>query len=215
MNYFNLIFSKDSILRSLQSIEFKKIKLQGSCLELGANKDVYRNFLNPNSKKYKTTFSNIEKINKTFLYLDLQKKINCNFKFDNIVIYNVLEHIYDIDISLKNINFLLKKNGTVYGSTPFIYRIHGAPEDYTRYSKSFLKLKLKNSKFKDIDIKEIGLGPFLASFSLLRGYFKYLPVIYNLFLFFVIILDKFITYIMKINPKVIFPIGYVFSAKKK
>ena len=215
MNYFNLIFSKNSILRSLQSIEFKNIKLQGSCLELGANKDIYRNFLNPNSKKYKTTFSNIEKKNKTFLYLDLQKKINYNFKFDNIIIYNVLEHIYDIDISLKNINFLLKKNGKIYGSTPFIYRIHGAPDDFNRYSKSFLEIKLKNNKFEDIKIKEIGLGPFLASFSLLRGCFKYLPIIYNIILFLIILIDKFLIFFMKNDPKIIFPIGYVFSAKKK
>ena len=215
MNYFNLIFSKDSILRSLQSIEFKKIKLQGSCLELGANKDIYRNFLKPNSKNYVTIFSNIEKKNKAFLYLDLQKKINHNIKYDNVIAYNVLEHVYDIDIALKNINFLLKKNGRIYGSTPFIYRIHGAPDDYSRYSKSFIELKLKDNKFEDVNIKEIGLGPFLASFSLLRGYFKYLPIIYNIILFLIVLIDKFLIFFLKNNPKIIFPIGYVFSAKKK
>ena len=215
MNYFNLIFSKNSILRSLQSIEFKNIKLQGSCLELGANKDIYRNFLKPNSKNYVTIFSNIEKKNKTFLYLDLQKKINHDIKYDNVIAYNVLEHVYDINIALQNINFLLKKNGRIYGSTPFIYRIHGAPDDYSRYSKSFLEIKLKNNKFEDVKIKEIGLGPFLASFSLLRGYFKYLPIIYNFILFLVILIDKFLIFFMKNDPKIIFPIGYIFSAKKK
>ena len=216
MNYFNLIFSKNSILRSLQLAYFKKIEFKGLCLEFGANKDINRNFLKPYTKSYKTIFSNIEKKNKNFLYLDLQKKkIHHKTKYDNIVIYNVLEHIYDIDISLKNINYLLKKNGRVYGSTPFIYRIHEAPDDYSRYSKSFLELKLKNNKFNDINIREIGLGPFLASFSLLRGYIKFIPIIYNIILFMIILLDKFLICFMRNDPKIIFPIGYVFSAKKK
>lgn len=215
MNYFNLIISNNSILRSLQLEEFKKIKLRGTCLEFGANKQINRNFLNPSANEYKTIFSNIEKKNKTFLYLDLQKKINHKFKYDNIVIYNVLEHIYDIDISLANINFLLKKKGKIYGSTPFIYRIHGAPDDYNRYSKSFIELRLKKNNFENIEIKEIGLGPFLASFSLLRGYLKYLPIIYNLILLVTLLLDKFLIYAMKKDLKVIFPIGYVFTAKKK
>ena len=215
MNYFNLILSKNSILRTLQLQEFKKIKLKGHCLEFGANKNINRNFLKSNSTKYKAIYSNIEKKNKLYVYLDLEKKINYRTKFDNIIVYNVLEHIFNVDVSLKNINYLLKKNGNFYGSTPFIYRVHGAPDDFSRYSKSFLELKLKNNKFKDIKIKEIGLGPFLASFSLLRGYFKYLPIIYNIILFLIILIDKFLIFIMKNNPKKIFPIGYVFSAKKK
>ena len=215
MNYFKLIFSKNIILRSLQLYEFKKIKLKGICLEFGANKEITRNFLNPDAREYKTVFSNIEKKNKNFLYLDLQKKINHKFKYDNIVIYNVLEHTYDMDISLANINSMLKKKGRIYGSTPFIYRIHGAPDDYTRYSKSFIKLKLKKNNFKNIEVREMGSGPFLASFSLLRGYLKYLPIIYNLILLVVLLFDRFLNYIMKKNLKVIFPIGYVFTAKKK
>ena len=44
-------------------------------------------------------------------------------KYDNVIIFNVLEHVSDINIALKNINLLLKENGKLFGSTPFIYRI--------------------------------------------------------------------------------------------
>ena len=215
MNYFKLVFSKNSILRTLQIEEFKKLKLFGDCLEFGANRIIKRNFLNQNSKNYNTIYSNIDKKNNSFIFFDLEKKIKYKKKFDNVVIYNVLEHIFDIDASLKNINYLLKKNGNIYGSTPFIYRIHGAPDDFNRYSKSFLQLKLKNNNFIDINIKEIGLGPFLACFSLLRGYIKFLPIIYNVILSLIILVDKFLIFIMRKDPRIIFPIGYVFSAKKK
>ena len=109
MNYFDLIFSNNSILRTLQIQEFDNLKLNGFCLEFGANNKLNRNFLIFFSKKYKTVYSNIEKKNKDFIIIDLNKKINHKRKYDNIIIYNVLEHIADIDLPLKNISLLLKK----------------------------------------------------------------------------------------------------------
>ena len=109
MNYFDLIFSNNSILRILQKQEFSKLKLNGKCIEFGANHKMTRNFLDENSSKYISVFSNIEKKNKKFVILDLEKKIRHRIKYDNIIIFNVLEHIFEIDIPLKNLNFLLKK----------------------------------------------------------------------------------------------------------
>ena len=70
---------------------------------------------------------------------------------------------------------------------------------------------IKN-KFRNIDVKELGLGPFLASFSLLRGYTKFLPIVYQILLLLVIILDNLLIFLMKTNPRIIYPIGYIFSA---
>ena len=64
-------------------------------------------------------------------------------------------------------------------------------------------------------MSELGTGPFLASFSLLRGFLKFIPVFYQLVLTLVILLDKFLAIFMKTDPKSIYPIGYIFSAKKK
>lgn len=214
MNYFRLLFSNNSLLRILQNEEFQKLSLKGNCLEFGANYKIDRNFLDLNSKKYKTIYSNIDKKNHKFLVLDLEKKIRHKKKYDNIVIYNVLEHLSDLNIPLKNIYSLLKKKGKVFGSTPFIYRIHGAPKDYNRFTKDYLKIILKKNRFKKIEIIELGMGPFLASFSLLRGFFKYIPIFYQFLLILVIIIDKLLLLFMKNNPKSIYPIGFSFSAMK-
>ena len=109
MNYFNLLFSNNSILRILQKEEFKKIKLSGSCLEFGANQKLSRNFLTSNSKNYNSIYSNIDNKNKNFIKIDLEKKTNHKKKYDNVIIFNVLEHLSDINLPLKNLNFLLKK----------------------------------------------------------------------------------------------------------
>ena len=70
-------------------------------------------------------------------------------------------------------------------------------------------------KTYNIKVREIGVGPFVASFSLLRGFLKYLPVIYNLLLGLSVLLDKLLFILMNNNPKLIYPIGYTFSATKK
>ena len=215
MNYFNLLFSNNSILRCLQIDEFRKFSFKGDCIEFGANEKLNRNFLKYNSKKYKITYSNIVNKKNNFLILNLEKKIKHKKKYDNVVIFNVLEHLADLDIPLKNLYQLLKKSGRILGSTPFIYRIHGAPKDYNRYTKEYLKKILKEKKFKRIEIYELGIGPFLASFSLLRGYLKFIPILYQILLFLAVISDKILSIFMKTNPKTIYPIGYVFSAVKK
>ena len=215
MNYIKLLFSNNSILRVLQKNEFKKYKLSGKCLEFGANHKIRRNFLYKDSKEYKVFYSNIDNKNKSFIKIDLIKKLVHKKKYKNIIIFNVLEHLSEVNIALKNLNLLLDSKGKILGSTPFLYRVHGAPNDYNRFTKSYLQKILKEKKFTNIKINEIGLGPFLASFSLLRGFFKYLPIIYQILLTLVIIMDKILFYTMKTDPKKIYPIGYVFSATKK
>jgi len=215
MNYIKLLFSNNSILRVLQKNEFKKYKLSGKCLEFGANHKIRRNFLYKDSNEYKVFYSNIDNKNKSFIKIDLIKKLVHKKKYKNIIIFNVLEHLSEVNIALKNLNLLLDSKGKILGSTPFLYRVHGAPNDYNRFTKSYLQKILKEKKFINIKINEIGLGPFLASFSLLRGFLKYLPIIYQILLSLVIIIDKILFYTMKTDPKKIYPIGYVFSATKK
>ena len=215
MNYIKLLFSNNSILRILQKDEFKKYKLSGKCLEFGANHKIQRNFLYKDSKEYKVFYSNIDNKNKTFIKINLIKKLVHKKKYKNIIIFNVLEHLSEVNIALKNLHLLLESKGKILGSTPFLYRVHGAPNDYNRFTKSYLQKILKEKKFTNIKINEIGLGPFLASFSLLRSFLKYLPIIYQILLTLVIIMDKILFYTMKTDPKKIYPIGYVFSAIKK
>ena len=103
-------------------------------------------FLTSNSKNYNSIYSNIDNKNKNFIKIDLEKKTNHKKKYDNIIIFNVLEHLSDINLPLKNLNFLLKKKSRIFGSTPFIYRTHGAPSDYNRFTKDYLKIALKKKK---------------------------------------------------------------------
>ena len=126
-----------------------------------------------------------------------------------------MEHLLKPNLAFKNLSKFLKKNGKIIGSTPFIFRVHGAPKDYSRYTKDHLIELLKSNNFENIQIFELGTGPFLACISLLRSYLKYLPIFYQLLVFLSLVIDKLIKLIIKTDPKKIYPIGYVFFASNR
>ena len=212
MNYFNLIFSNKSILRIFQLEIFKKFKINGDIIEFGASDEIEKNFCNSKLKNCKISYSNINSSNKEFVNIDLQKKISIELRYDYIIIFNVLEHLLDPNLALRNLSKICKKNGKIIGSTPFLFRVHGAPKDYSRFTKDHLIELLKSCNFKDIEIIELGTGPFLACISLLRSYLKYLPILYQLLVLFALVFDKLIKLFIKTDPKKIYPIGYVFFA---
>ena len=212
MNYFNLIFSNKSILRIFQQEIFKRFKIEGEVIEFGASDEISKNFCNHNLENYKITYSNINPLNKKFLNIDLQKEVLIDIKYDYVVIFNVLEHLLNPNLALKNLSKILKKSGKIIGSTPFLFRIHGAPKDYSRFTKDHLHELLKSNNFENIQIIELGTGPFLACISLLRSYLKYLPIFYQLLVLLAIVIDKLIKTIIKTDPKKIYPVGYIFFA---
>ena len=214
MNYFNLIFSNKSILRIFQLEIFKKFKINGDIIEFGASDEIEKNFCNSKLKNCKISYPNINSSNKDFVNIDLQKKILIELKYDYIIVFNVLEHLLDPNLALRNLSKICKKNGKIIGSTPFLFRVHGAPKDYSRFTKDHLIELLRSCNFKDIEIIELGTGPFLACVSLLRSYLKYLPIFYQLLILFALVFDKLIKLFIKTDPKKIYPIGYVFFAIK-
>ena len=215
MNYFNLILSNQSILRILQFQALSKTNLFGEVIEFGANDIIDKNFVNLKKDKCNITYSNIKTKNKDFIKIDLQKKFKLKKKYDFVVIFNVLEHLSDPELAFKNIHHILKDGGCIIGSTPFLFRVHGAPKDFLRFTQDYLRSIIKKNKFKKIKIKELGTGPFLASVSMLRSYLKYLPILFQIYILISLILDKFLNIVIKTNPSKIYPIGYYFEAVKK
>ena len=146
--------------------------------------------------------------------MNLKKKNKINKKFKNIVILNVLEHLFDTNNAILEIKKVLKKNGNLIISTPFIYRYHGAPDDYNRYTMSYLEKILRLNKFKLTKKINCGTGPFLAGYSLIFDYIKRFPLLPIPILFFSLILDKFLSLFQKTKMSSLYPICVFIIAKK-
>lgn len=76
-------------------------------------------------------------------------KIKSN-KFNTIIGIEVLEHLNNPYIAVKQIKRILKKEGTFIGSTPFIYPYHGEPQDILRFTEYGLKEIFKD--FEEVTI---------------------------------------------------------------
>lgn len=215
MTFFKFLLPGLTILRVFQILKISEVKLKGNCIEFGASDKLDKNFFfhSKLNKDSKIIFSNIKSYNKSFKIIDLTKKIKFSRYYDRIIIFNVLEHVSDLKIALKNLYRLLKVNGELIGSTPFLYRVHGAPRDYSRFTADFLYQEFKSVGFKNIRIQYLGYGPFLASFSILHGVLKFLPFIYQFLLLLSVIID-FILIKISGNIKKIYPLGFFFMLKK-
>ena len=92
--------------------------------------------------------------------------------------------------------------------------MHGAPKDYFRFTRDFFSEKLKKHGFKKINIQCLGYGPFVACFSIIQSYIKYLPLINHMVLLICYLLDFILQLFVKTKLNEIYPIGIFFIAKK-
>lgn len=67
--------------------------------------------------------------------------------FDNVLTLNTLEHIYKIDLAVEEIGRVLKPGGELVCGVPFIFRVHGSPDDYSRKTASWWTTKLTEVGF--------------------------------------------------------------------
>ena len=125
MNYFDLVFLNKSILRIFQLSKISKKKLNGDCIEFGADYRLEKNFVKPLSQNYKITYSNISPSKKQLLKIDLEKNLKHKIKYDKVIIFNVLEHVSNYKKALKNLFLLLKKMVRLLALLLFFIRYMG------------------------------------------------------------------------------------------
>lgn len=82
-----------------------------------------------------------------------------NNSYDNAVCFEVLEHVFDPDLFLTEINRVLKPKGHLLMTTPFIWNEHEIPNDYGRYSSYGIKYLLEKNGFELIKHVKILNGP--------------------------------------------------------
>ena len=100
--------------------------------------------------------------------------------FDNVVCFNTLEHIYDPRASIAEIHRVLKPGGRAIITVPWIFRIHGHPDDYTRATPSWWQETCRQVGFSALDLQPLIWGRYTSAGAILghrglwpRGQFHY------------------------------------------
>jgi SAM-dependent methyltransferase len=74
--------------------------------------------------------------------------------FDGAVMFELLEHVPDPATAVAEVRRVLRPGARFLGSAPFVWPIHGDPNDYFRFSADGLRTLLRG--FSDIRILPLG-----------------------------------------------------------
>lgn len=163
-NFIKIPFTTDNLDRYfIRSSIFNALKsslpyFKGELLDVGCGQMPYRKYILENSK-----------INK-YIGLDIETAIMYNeavkpdytwdgkaMPFDDesystLMATEVLEHCPEPELILQEMKRVLKKDGFLFLTTPFLWPLHETPHDEYRYTPFALNRLLKDAGFNDIKI---------------------------------------------------------------
>jgi ubiquinone/menaquinone biosynthesis C-methylase UbiE len=212
----NLTFSQ---LKNRKLLKKEAIKLRGKILDLGCGNGEY-SFLMAKHKNNKifALESNErlckEIVNKNIENIEVILADGHNLPFtdntfDACFCNTVLEHVKDPEKVIREIKRVLKKEGTLVISIPFLQEIHADPHDFQRYTPYGLKhlmeennfiIKRIHCDFGSLNVLEyLTLGSIIWRFRI--GFKRNFPFGYIYILFLTVLF-----FILKISHLVFFPL---------
>lgn len=70
--------------------------------------------------------------------------------FDVVIADQVLEHVENPSAALANMRAMLNPNGSLAIATPFLFRVHARPHDYSRWTAEGLRALLRQAGFDGV-----------------------------------------------------------------
>lgn len=141
----------------IESIRKCSTHINGNILDVGCGAKPYKNIFKYNNYiglEYDTPNNRMNK-NAEFFY-DGNKFPFGDGEFDSVLTNQVLEHVFNPDNFLKEINRVLKDDKHLLLTVPFVWDEHEQPYDYARYSSFGLKHLLNKNGFEVvISIKSV------------------------------------------------------------
>lgn len=197
--------------RSVMNIALSEYSLEeGIVLDIGGGKNPsYFNFIKGSDE------TNVINFDKQYSEkgIDFEKDslpYNDN-SVDQVLMFNILEHVYNHKFIVSESFRVLKKDKTLIGFVPFLINYHADPNDYFRYTHEALDRIFKDAGFSEVFVKPLGYGPFSINFNNFAGF---MPTVFNAFVWpFYFGLDKVLLF-FKPQFKERFPVGYLFILKK-
>lgn len=96
-----------------------------------------------------------------------------DMKFSNIDCVSVLEHVKNPFLAAVNIQNALKDKGTLLLSVPFVWRQHGYPSDYWRFTPEAVRVLFPEIKWKFLRYFSYG-NPYGTVRSFVKGDMSFL-----------------------------------------
>lgn len=157
MNYKLGDYIIDKLRYTFLKVTFSKIDKSNKILDLGCG-----------FKPYKNLYENF----KESIGIDLETSVHLNSEidffydgknipfekdyFDCVLCTEVLEHVENPDLFLKEINRVLERDGILILTVPFLQLLHEIPYDFNRFTPFALKKILHDNGFEFEHIEGLG-----------------------------------------------------------
>jgi SAM-dependent methyltransferase len=176
--------------------ERNKHYYQGVVLDIGG-RDRGR-FKKPKQEVKKWIFADLEEEHKPDIVLDVAEMKDIKTEFIDVInAIELFEHIKNIEKGLRECYRVLKKNGVMIISAPFLYPIHADPYDLQRWTEDKWKKELEILGFQ-IEKFEITGRYFTVLADMEKVFIKSMPRVLRRFLYLfyplldlLVIIDKF------------------------
>lgn len=168
--------SELSVLRILEYEILERVEVDGRVLDFGGGANAHYGKLMDKWRAacvYET--ANIDPfIRPTYLISPGRPLPMADSTFDAVVTLNTLEHIYDTHGALRELFRVMKPGGRLTVTVPFLFRIHGHPDDFFRGTPSWWAHALTDLGYIDIKITPLLWGPMSTALSVvgIPGPFK-------------------------------------------
>lgn len=155
-------FPGESVLRALEYERLETVNIHGRVLDVGGGRKA-------RTKPFLGQMDQFDSVNidpevePTYLV-----EPNAPFPvedgiYDVVVCLNTLEHVYSAEFVLQEALRVLKPNGVVFISVPFIFRIHSHPDDFFRGTPSWWKETMRRVGFSRMEIQPLVWGRYTAA----------------------------------------------------
>ena len=157
-----------SVLRKMEYEKLENLSFSGNVLDFGGGlKSPYGTLMKGD---FRIESINIDSsIEPTYLVESGEVFPIEDEKYDFVVSFNTLEHVYDPLFALGEIFRVLKAGGVAYIAVPFIFRIHAHPDDYLRATPSWWIESLKRTGFISCEISPLVWGRGITANSISSG----------------------------------------------
>ena len=133
-----------------------------------------------------------------------------------VLAMNILEHLFDYRVCIRECFRVLKPSGSLIGVVPFLKNVHPDPEDYFRFTAPALERLFRETGFCDVTVESLGFGPVTAGVSQMAHLLRSRVLATGLWTV-AILTDKSLRTLFRnargTSPTA-YPLGYFFTAKK-
>lgn len=177
-NILSVFINPFLLIRLPLYLSIKKLSenINGELIDFGCGRKPYENLFKVN--KYTGVdieVSGHDHVNsKIDVFYDGKKIPFPNDTFDSAICFEVLEHIFNPDDILNELNRVLKKGAQGIISVPFCWNEHEVPYDYARYSSFGIKHLMEEHGFIVHEIHKTGKFSTVIIQLIILGIFEFL-----------------------------------------